>query len=940
MGFPNDEGATEFLRAFRASVYPQRWREMRAASPPLPMVVLGTGGDAAQARQRRRRVLDALERALASNDGRLVCYARPQHTPADRPGEELLALRAGRELCLQPPRHTGRLRLRDFHFVARMVQHALRLARDTGPDALTAAQLSDRLQAIELRNDLYEQRAAEPDGLPHHLAKLVPAPDGGNVLLAYVSRLLSQPLFHSLPRKLWDRRWGRRLLRSRRYGWYRSWMRLAHPASSVFDQVSDMIVAQSLALRGSDHERENALLELEKLLVRALLSDLDRAHPARFGPWKRRRRTRRVVLLDMPPHAEPEGRDAARFLQAYREAYRARGSASLFVVGVGDPQEYPEVPGQEWRWELADSLPVISQQLTDPPPEHTAVEAVPWVLDRRFDDAAFQGEGLPVSRLQAPKHRVGPRTEATALVVAAIVAAITSLLIIRPGGPGSGVTAHCLDGARVAHSTGASQPLTGVAAARDVLSDDDPAAAYRKVVEQIRANNELAEKDERDTRKKRRPEDRYVVREVVYIGPSPAEGSYKALAELRGVWLAQARLNSEAHRDDSRSRVQLRVDIKDAGKHFERAERIADDVVDRVEKTRDYQDHRTVVGVIGFAESRRETKAAARILSDHQVPTISTTASADAMQTAGPYYRPMAPSDNRESELAVQLAHKGAVIAEGDTEQDLTGSCETAARAVVVSTPDDLYSNEIGREFATKFNKEEPGGAKRLLYSGESGELLEIGRQICAYREENRRTVVYWSSRVNSFRSFLDSYANTKCAGRTLTVIAGNDITNAELNGDFKYNVPWLRLYHTAHVLPVGHELASSEARRYAANYAYYAGAKDKWRNDGHGPMAFDAFRVLSLAADDANGSNREDVTPSAVKSKLDSPIALEGASGAIRYPQSNPGSRPPREKAIVIERATAGDPSLVLYCGAFGLNEKTVTTWNPGQEPCPADAS
>ncbi|MFJ9176707.1 hypothetical protein [Streptomyces sp. NPDC102360] len=937
MGFPNDEGATEFLRAFRASVYPQRWQAMRPTAPPLPPVVLRTGGDGQRGEDRRQQVLDALERALRSDDRRLVGYARPQRAPADHPGEELLSLRVGRELRTQPLPHTGELRLRDFEFVARMVKHALRLARD---GSLSAAALGDKLQARELRDELYEQRVTEPAGLPHQLAKLVPAPDGGNVLLAYLSRLLSHPLFYSLPRKLWDRHWGRRLLRSRRYGWYRAWMRLAHPARSVFDQVSDMIVAQSLALRGPEHERQNALLELEKLLVRALMSDLNRAHPARsFGPWKRRRRTRRVVLLELPPHDTPEGQDATRFLQAYREAYRARGSASLFVVGVGAPQDYPEVAGQGWRWEHADSLAVVAQHLNDPPAEHANVEATPWVVDRGFEDAAFVGEGLPVSRLRAPTHRIGPRTEATAIGV--VVAAVMGIGLTSPwetDTPHTTADAHCLDGAKVSHAADSAQPISGAPAARDVLYDGDPDTAYRKVIAQVQENNRLATKDEKDTRSASRPEDRYVVRKVVYIAPSPAEGAYKALAELRGIWLAQARLNSEAHRDDSRSRVELIVDIRDAGKHFDRAEGIARDVVKQAEKARSDQDHRTVVGVVGFAESRKETKAAARILSDHQIPTISTTASADAMQSAGSYYRPMAPSDNRESALAVQLAHEGAVIAEGDTEQAATGYCDSATQAVVVSTPGDLYSNEIGGEFATKFNKEEPGGARRLHYSGASGELLEIGRQICAYREENRRTVVYWSSRVNSFRSFLDSYANTKCAGRTLTVIAGNDVTNAELNGDFKYNVPWLRLYHTAHVLPVGYRLASSEARRYAANYAYYAGAKDKWRDDGHGPMAFDAFRVLSLAADDANGSNREDVTPSAVKSKLDAPIELEGASGAIRYPQSNPGSRPPRDKAIVIERATEGAPRLVLFCGAFGINEKTVTAWSPGKNPCPAD--
>ncbi|MFI7005997.1 hypothetical protein [Streptomyces sp. NPDC050145] len=946
MGFPNDEGATEFLRAFRAAVYPERWQVLKPASTPLPPVLLDTGGSGDERCARRQRVLDSLERALRTGDGRAVAFSRPQQLPADRPGEELLTLRVGRDLRTQPPRHVGELRLRDFEFVARMVTHAIRLARlpREGDGALTDAELNDRLQGRELRDALYAERVAEAKGPAHHLAKLVPAPDGGNLVLAYLSRLLSHPLFYSLPRKLWDRRWGHRLLRSRRYGWYRAWLHLAHPARSVFDQVGDVIVAQGLALRGPAHERQNALLELEKLLLRALLSDLHRSHPARLaGPWKRRRRTRRVVLLELPAADTPQGHDAARFLQAYRSAYRAPGSASLFVVGAGEPEGHPEAAGQTWHRQDVESLAVVGQHLTDPPAEHGDVEAAPWILGRRFADPAFAGEGLPVARLRPPAPMWGPRLEATAIgvVLAALIGTGVSLSPL--GGSDEDTYARCLDGSAVSRSAGKPEEILDLHVTRNALRDDDPAAAYRKVLAQIEKNNRRAVDDEKKTAAA--PiEEQYVVRTVVYVAPSPTEGAYKALSELRGIWLAQSRFNTEAHRDSSRSRVELRVDVRDAGPHFERAEKVADGIVREVERTRAARDHSTVVGVIGFAESRHETRTAARVLSEHQVPAISTTASADAMEKAGPYYRPMAPNDDRESTLAVQLAHEGPVIESdgaGDGAGDGPGRCESATQAVVVSTEADLYSNEIGAEFVRKFDALEPGGAKMLRYSGDSGDPAEIAQQICGYVTANPRTVVYWSSRVNSFSSFLSSYTRTECTGRTLTVIGGNDITNAELNGDFKYNVSELRLYHTAHVLPAGHELANNVARRYVRNYAYYAGADDKWRNDGHGPMAHDAYLVMSAAADDANASNRQDVTPAALKSKLDNRIALQGTSGALRYPQSNPGSKPPRDKAIVIEMATEGEPRLVAYCGAFGLGkELRRTTWGPDDSlDCPADS-
>ncbi|MFF8643559.1 hypothetical protein [Streptomyces sp. NPDC015345] len=929
MGFPNAAGATDFLRAFRAVVYPSDWKSLNEKA--LPPVLLRTGGEGEGAAQRSARVLDALENSLRLPDCRAVPYARPQRPASATPGSALLTLRVGAELPRDPLKRTGRLKLRDFNLVAELVEGARRLAEQDRA-ALSDQELQDRLVGRALRDDLYALRAQDPDGVPHTLAQ--PPPEGMNVVLALILRVVARPLFYRLPRRLWAWRWKRRLLTSRRYGWYRKWLNLAHTHGSFFDRVSEVLTAQSTALRGNEQDRQNALLEMEKLLLRALMADLHRARSGRWGPWKRRRRTRRVVLLDLPAASTPGGQDAVRFLQAYRSVCRAPGASSLCLIGAGLPDGYPEVAGQRWHLEQTEGLAAVAQYLRASAPGDER-DGDPRLLQPALDDDAFRGVGLAVAPLHPAVPPIGPRAESALAVALAVLLVAAPIAFVPWFSPDSSPDMHCLDGS-VADGTIDPERLRNVALERGGLRKENDKAAYDAVVRQIEG---LKNKQSNNQQARAAEKDGFTVRKVVYLGSSvsadPGRGEFNgAVAELRGVWLAQTRLNGEAAQDPQKEKVQLVVDVRDTGKDFENAAEEAAKVVAEARKNAKHHDHRTIVGVVGFAESRDRTQSAARILSKGKVPVLSTTATADAMQEAGPYYRPLAPSNERESRIAAEFARSGSVVEETDDAKKTTGYCQTAKQAVVVKDPRDLYSDEIGSKFVKHFT----GTTHTIEYPGGAANGMDTAKRICAFRKEERRTVVYWASRVESFNTFLDNFNNTGCAYQTLTVIGGNELTNAAMAGEYNFARDWLRLYHTAHILPVGHEEMNGEAQRFAANYSYYAGDNDPWLSDGHGPLGFDALRVLGRAADDANASVRNEVTASAVKSKLDNELRLEGASGAIHYREGNVGSKPPVDKGFVIERYTKDGPSLVLHCGTFSLNKPSVETWGPNDLSCPKD--
>ncbi|MGP3979488.1 hypothetical protein [Streptomyces sp. KR80] len=940
--FPNAAGATEFLRAFKRAVYPDDWKSLRGR--PLPPVLLKTGGEGARAAQRWAQVLRALEEALRLDGRKAVSYARPQSWATGHPGEELLTLHVGRLLPVDPPRRTGKLKLRDFELVDQLVELARAVADE--PD-LDVPELQRSLSGRRLRDSVYELRADKADGgVLHKLAQLATPPEGAGAVVTTLVRLFGKPVCYKLPRRIWAWSWKRRLLKSKKYGWYARWLHISSPTGTFFDRVSDALTPQAVAMRGSAEARERALFELEKLLLRALLGDLHRRRAGRFGPWGRRRRTRRVVLLALPPNqaneagatdaageagtgGAAEARDVVRFLRAYRSAIYEPGSGSLLVFGVGCPDGYElEEPGQEWDWQRSTNLAVPAQQLTPMTPgRHT-----PRILQPTVQDADFEGGGLPVSALRPQGFPWGPRPEfGTELAAVTVALALAAYFVADWRQPPPDT--HCLDGSPVAMRV-EPEPLPGGPFAQGVLKGATVKDEYDAARQRIDELNERAVAAEKKGE---------TVRKVVYLGSSvsadPEEAEYNGeVPELRGIWLAQARLNSEAAADPENSKVRLVVDVRDTGHNFKNAERVAQQVVAETKEGQKYQDHRTVVGVIGFSESRAETKAAAATLNDGRVPVISTTASANEMQEAGEYYRPLAPSNDRETRVEAKFAHSGPIIEESSDPRKNTGYCVSATRAVVVKDPTDLYSDDLGDRFRKNF----PGPSSVMEYPGGVASSAQTAEKVCARMNEEggQRTVLYWASRVENFNAFLNDYVGrTECAYRNLTVIGANELTNSALAGKFDFAKKWLRLYYTAHVLPVRHEDMSGEAERFTDHYAYYAGEDDPWFNDGHGPLGHDAVRVLWDATVDAKQSSEEQVDSVTVKSKLDNEIRFQGVSGVIHYQKANE-SKPPLDKALVIVRYAGNSPGLVLRCGAFSLNdERDASNWGPdGAYDCPQD--
>lgn len=897
--FPAFHSSRDFLPAFRKAVAPHRneWQSLRHRV--LPALLLDTEDETFAG-----ELLGKFAHILGPQVDLVVWTRLPAAAPGPAPDgtpHGFLTLCAGAGLDSGSPTRVGTLQLRTFRLMKDLVERVLTQPPQQGLDQLDG----DALEEKPLRDHVYALR--DRRGLLGALTKLScaeTAPVGG--WFDKVWLVVGAPLFHTLPRWCWAGWWSWRLVRSRR-SWLVRW-RGFDASGRFFRRMSDLLTLQ-------DGSRSQHLETLEELLFRALLADLARARPGRFGAWARRRRSRRVVLFSLPPRGTPEAEPTRRFLDTYARVGAEAGSASLLLVGAGHAEDYARQPWTRCRDlnEAADRLGA-GQESTAPP--YPLVVAARRPVPVSGHEPA-QGERLHPAPVK--NFRWGPWTETSGLLgVGAVILVLLCRLLC--GGPGTPSTEACLDGS----------PVEGRAA--DVSPSEAGMAPQDQYDEARRAIAELNAEALAAERKFGKP-----VRRVVYLGggvdPDPDEVVMNGMIpELRGIFLAQQELNRLAAEDPDR--IRLYVEVRDTGRNFKKVVRHAREVVREADDNARRQDSRTVIGVIGFRESREQTLEAASILNAGRVPVIGTTATADAMQEAGDYYRPMSPDNSRETAVAAQFARFGAIV------ETRPGHCRTAENALVIEDPDDLYTSELAEKFVHSFG----GNTRTKEFPGARGREVsaqDIARTVCDVVRKDRRTVVYWASRIDSFTRFVNAYGpDSGCAGLPLTVIGSNELTNAALGGAFQ-EMAWLRLYHTVHVLPDGHPDENYQARQFVKNYVSRYTERDPWINDGHVALAHDALKVLSSAADKEYTSVHA-VNATGVKSKLDEGIRFEGVSGEIRIPQRN-GPNPPLDKALTILHYTGQGPEreqrLVLHCGAFAQNQGPVTHWGPdGRYDCPQD--
>ncbi|RAY15510.1 hypothetical protein DPM19_06810 [Actinomadura craniellae] len=594
--------------------------------------------------------------------------------------------------------------------------------------------------------------------------------------------------------------------------------------------------------------------ELELLLVNAFLEDLRQAYRRdwRRATWARVRHP--VVVID----ALPEDHSARTFVRRVERVRRdtERFDPLLLVVGVGS---------QAQAAELARNVRV--PVATDEPADLAGVAAAwdAYQADRRrvavfgprrvlqADVSAGDGSGTdPVyrpRRVPLPAHPFVPWLAMSAILVASLAVIVyEGVRFCDPHSVWKAPNGECI----------------GITDGSHVFSEPR-LSAVEKYIEQ--RNDEVI-----------RSGRQYVT--VIYLGamtldPRSPSGQADLQAgthgELVGLAIAQEQHN--------RARVgpSVRVLLANAGSRFRYATRVAEEIRARAAADR------SVVAVVGFGQSRRETSAAIEVLTRAALPMIGTTNTYD--QTAwrpgqsdySPYYFRLAPPNRR---LAVHAAHWART--------GRTGARATSAEVFYDASPDDLYSRNLAEDFRAAFGR----NAVRMRPSTAPADVAVRVRQACG--EPRPADVFYYAGRSDEFDAFITALSATTCGGGRRVVLGGDEVTKyVSDNGAEIGRNTRIRLFFTplaAREAFVEKWVADQPAPRFYSEFAPMvdrlvgrAAPANTRPSLTHAALAYDAGRTVIGTVLQLSG---EPTAPAVLATLMEPPSGPpeQGASGVLRF--------------------------------------------------------
>lgn len=892
MGFPDDEGADDFVRMFRQVLAPAE-RESLAYTPPL--VILDVGGGGAEYDARVRRVVDALERASRNDQDRQTV---PHAVVRASKDSDLLSTTAARGLFFGLPKNMTPDRLPGFW----PLSDAVLYIRAPGQGATAPGPNALRDHAYErLRLNRRQRHEGGPQVFLWALGGGEAPPVGG--LRGWLLGSLWHGITRTLPRRRWELRRTRRLMRPgrlarrRRQGWLGEALGMAEGSETMFEVMDEVADRQLPRLNlPEDHPRhQESLYALERLLTRALLEDLADPPVGRRRPRRRRRTARPLLLVQIPREDAPGVMAVERFLRAFHEERGHTASRpGPLVVAVGRPSpRLLTALGDPTAIGFGQAGPLLQQPQ---PPTGPALV--------RLQDEPFERDGIVVRHCLPRMFRIGARTVATTAVTS------VSLLSVLLG----------VGAWQIFHGPDVSYACVG--GTRTVAED-----AGAKIT--VHATEWYQAAKDRIDQQNKRVMDNYApyrtVRTVVAFVSNQPVGEDATrfdglIPELRGIALWQQDLNDQAANDPSL--VPLLVRVQNTGESFGSAEAKAKDLV---RETRDEAGARTVVGVLGFAQSRESTQAALKVLDRARIPVIGTTATADEMQNdARTSYWPFTPSNSTEAAIEAAFASRENIVARQGSETQ----CTPAHHAIVIESSADLYSRSLSEKFTNDFpgtesvfdynqeNQYGDGGPPTTLRTSSADTLT---KQLCALQRKQPDSVVYWSARAKDFSAFANAMDRSgTCTDHDITVLGGNELTNVAQTGVFA-NKDWLRLYYSAHRLPSTDKRASTKTEQFVKEYTDFVKetttGTDPWRQDGHSAVSYDAFHVLSQAVIEANKADPT-VSRANVLHSLQDGIAFDGATGFVSYGADV--NAPPVDKTLVLLRQVADQPEAVVACGEY----------------------
>lgn len=611
--------------------------------------------------------------------------------------------------------------------------------------------------------------------------------------------------------------------------------------------------------------------EVGDLLVRALLEDLRRSH-RRWGLWGTgRRRTGYPWLLvdnagagNWLVDAIGRARNSVRGGRSWR-TNPLRYPDPLLVISAGESAERPGT-------HAADALQGYQDWLRALPRSEN------WVVPLDTD-ASEPAPGVGGGLAGHPPLRLR-RAVAAPLVLTLFAGLLVSVPFVNH--------ARCDDW----WSPSFRSPLVrvgseciGVSAdpLRHFVPDTVPAdirPALEDVYNRITAEN----------RKAAAKPDAITIVFLSVLTPSTANSYYALVEELRGVWVAQ-----------KTSDVPIKMLLANGGegpggRGLASGDVAADKIIELAARDRG------VVAVTGLSISTEKAKSLVKRLGSNALPVIGMLTSADDMATINEYYYQIGPNNMREARVAAFYAQTRLNV--------------TNVAIIHSGDPADRYSQNLAEDAKLAFTERgirvEQPRSYRVASDDQGPAPASLGQGACPSGQEPGYAVFY-AGRAQYLAEFLRGM-NSKCAGTTPPVLAGDSATRFILEGTMA-QFPNVRLDYLSFASPAA--WADCAKVPFYKNYLDVFLKTCKTLSDGRSAAAYDAMQVLAegvrqVRRTDPGARVREGLLAGIGSIRPDN--AIQGATGTIGFGAST--GLPANKAVLVLQGNTDTTSTPRLLCG------------------------
>ncbi len=715
--------------------------------------------------------------------------------------------------------------------------------------------------------------------------------------------------------------YGRHLAIGRRYRWFN-------------DQIAELgfgannFLSSAVNLAHVSRDPRNAVA-IQRILLSALLQDLERATKPSFWSVRRARRITPFIVI-FEAIASTKG-PARRFLEALAEVRGEFPRNGMLVVGAIEGK-LPTIPGVVSVDNFEDAARQLALTKQSAAPRDR--QAIAVTINSVSEEDSSAKWWLFSHRVALPKRTFKDIQKPVVSVALLLSICAASGLLAWNAYFNKSAVANVNE---CSYATKSTTDKNGVTTSERVgIVGDKPelqcsfSSKLADIEAQITAQNSQVKGNGFGT--------------VVFVGPldvprdtngNPQNGrqNQSGLWQLQGVARAQKDINEEAANKAGGEKMQIKVLLANTGDQLKYAPEITKQVgefANNPEMAKKWH----IMGVAGISQSRKAARDMIETFnSTYNLPVIGSTPTADNMASAGTASYMIAAPNSRQAAIAATFAKNEPITGSND-------ALQVARNAVIITDDDDEYAYNLAADFRSNFTdgnhsvlkvfnnpadgQDDPTLPDSSLYSEATHAIQQkakpeaIAGQLCSGELgfDPQRDLIFYAARSQEFDDLLYALQHTPGCSTEVTILGGSDLS--QFLDYAKYPIIKDHFYFASFASSLNPDNSQLVAKPILESYKKTYGSETV--NESDFARAYDAATAFGMIANNL-ASDDNAVSKETVKTYLSgtTPLEFAGVSGYIKL--AGPGKlRLPPNKPVLVMKAENNnkEASVHMSCGWF----------------------